>query len=213
MKERPILFSAPMVRAILDSRKTQTRRILKQATGPSLSVGINDEPGVAELSWLHGDGPGHEVHETVKRVLCPYGQPSDSLWVRETWQGPLLDGDTMENEYRGSPDDFHKPEYCVYAADGGPPPEFVTQDDELVCRWRPSIHMPRWACRILLEITSVRVERLKDISHEDAMAEGMAWDDAVYDYSRLWESLNGPGSWDANPWVWVVEFKRAAEGN
>ena len=80
MTERPILFSAPMVRAILDGSKTQTRRVLKQATGPSLSVGIDDETAVAELSWLYGDGPGHDVHEATKRVHCPYGQPGDRLW-------------------------------------------------------------------------------------------------------------------------------------
>lgn len=195
MKERPILFSAPMVRAILEGQKTQTRRVVKPRK--DLNFGCLLKP--------------HELAGEVNAgdyMNCPYGQPGDRLWVRETWQGPLLDGDTMENEYRGSPDDFHKPEYCVYAADGGPTPEFITQDDELVCRWRPSIHMPRWACRILLEITGVRVERLKNVSHEDAMAEGMAWDDAVYDYSRLWEALNGQGSWDANPWVWVIEFKQ-----
>ena len=90
MKERPILFSGAMVRAILDGRKTQTRRVLKQAVGPSLSVGIEEEPGVAELSWLSGPGPGYDVEETIKRVACPYGQPGDRLWVRETWKPSIV---------------------------------------------------------------------------------------------------------------------------
>lgn len=84
MKDRPNLFSAPMVRALLDGSKTQTRRVVKQATGPSLSVGIEDEPGMAELSWMSGDGPGYDVHETIKKVPFPCGVPGDRLWVRET---------------------------------------------------------------------------------------------------------------------------------
>lgn len=206
MKERPILFSGAMVRSLLNCTKSQTRRVVKP------------QP------LVHWVVPGEEA--------CPYGQSGDRLWVRETWQGPLLDGDTMENEYRGSPDDFHKPEYCEYAADGGPTPEFINQDDELVCRWRPSIHMPRWASRIKLEITGVRVERLQDISEADAKAEGIAsrtgektiyhydfpklpptdavsgWKSARSAYKELWCEINGRDSWESNPWVWVVEFKR-----
>ena len=226
MKERPILFSAPMVRAILDFRKTQTRRVVKLRKCPDFGCQMSP-------SEIAGE------REEKLRRLCPYGHPGDRLWVRETWQGPLMDAEVMENEYRASPDDFHNPKYCEYAADGGPAPEFITLDDELVQRWKPSIHMPRWASRILLEIVSVRVERLQDISEEDAEAEGIeginqptggddyqdywrnygasakqadGWPwfagDQIASYKSLWESINGPGSWDENTWVWVIEFRR-----
>jgi hypothetical protein len=201
MKERPILFSAPMVNALLDGSKTQARRVCK---------------GQRELSNAHD----FQIHR------CPHGQPGDRLWVKETWQGPLVED---MDDYRSEPADFHKPEFCEYAADGGPAPEFMTTDDELVCRWRPSIFMPRWASRILLEITAVRVERLQDISEEDARAEGIQHElDGWIDYTNpscqmcmtpadsyrtLWESINGAGSWDANPYVWVLEFKRIEPGN
>ena len=207
MAERPILFSAPMVRAILAGTKTQTRRFLKQAVGPSLSVGIEDEPGVAELSWLHGDGPGHEVHETIKRVPCPYGQLGDRLWVRETWAYGIHAMAAARDE--DGP--------FVYAATD-------SVQGRLCERWRPSIHMPRSASRITLEITGVRVERLQEISQADAEAEGViewswgALSPESHEYmlpaskfEMLWESINGAGSWDANPWVWVVEFKRGNE--
>lgn len=180
MKERPILFSAPMVRAILDGSKTQTRRLCKPANEAALSavVGPFDCP---ELGHGHfGDEEGD------LQFLCPYGQPGDRLWVRETFAeiGARL-------TYKADTDDGA---HCM------------------VKRWIPSIHMPRIDSRILLEIVSVRVERLQDISDQDAMAEGV---DAAaygkshrYGYSRLWEEINGAGGWAANPWVWVVEFKR-----
>jgi hypothetical protein len=141
--------------------------------------------------------------------------------VRETWQGPLA---TEDDPY---PEGLYSPKFCEYAADGGPTPEFTTADDELVRRWRPSIHMPRWASRITLEVTGVRVERLQNINEADCIAEGCTKNHNNYywggphkagglkqmatakqDYQDLWESINGPGSWEANPWVWVVEFKR-----
>ena len=207
MKERPILFSGPMVRAILAGTKTQTRRVVKERH-------IDAAPPVHFFQYL--------------RENCPYGQPGDRLWVRETWQGPLIDD---LDAYRAEPSDYNKPEFCEYAADGGAAPEFITLDDELVRRWRPSIHMPRWASRILLEITSVRVERLHEISEADAQAEGVervvvgsGWrrycdpdseevgvppcGDARRSFRSLWKYINGAESWNANPWVWVVEFKR-----
>ena len=217
-KEHPILFSAPMVRALLDGTKTQTRRVLKQATGLSLSVGMDDDaPGVAELSWLWGDGPGHEVHETIKRVPCPYGQPGDQLWVRETHaivpRTAYAHSEGVQQTLR--PDDPYEHDAAIYRegwtrSNGG-------------FSWRPSIHMPRWASRISLEITGVRVERLQDISRDDAMAEGIViqpdggfgladtthyhFVDPRESYWSLWEAINGPGSVEANPWVWAVAFK------
>lgn len=188
--ERGMIFNGEMVRAILDGRKTQTRRLLKQATGPSLSVGIaDDSPGVAELSWLYGEGPGHEVNERIKLIRCPYGKPGDHIWVRETF------GDCgVRLVYRADTDDGAK---CK------------------VKRWTPSIHMPRWASRILLEITDVRVERLQAITLGDICKEfGCGLYDfrpATYGFQaweELWKSIYGADSWQANPWVWVIEFKR-----
>jgi len=187
VKERPILFSGAMVRALLDGSKTQTRRALRNQVAA---------PAVMQMA-----GPGHAeiVNEHGVRIpswACPYGQPGDRLWVRETWAP--------------HPDFTASSHYAVYRAD----PE-CEHDVE---RWRPSIHMPRWASRILLEITSVRVERLHDIGSKEIEAEGVVTSVVdimqhgcrarVLDWQRLWEGINGAGSWDANPWVWVVEFKR-----
>ncbi|APW38490.1 hypothetical protein RD110_15825 [Rhodoferax koreense] len=230
-RERPILFQGDMVRAILAGAKRQTRRVFKQATGPSLSVGMDDDaPGVAELSWLWGDGPGHDVHETIARIPCPYGRPGDLLWVRESWApDPVDDGSwnytswagCRDGKIAGVPERFRNPLHVIYAADWKGQPH----------RWTPSIHMPRWASRMLLEITEVRVERLGDISEEDAKAEGIIphirggwhwrehnphdlddWDQLGFKtareaYRALWESINGYGSWNLNPWVWAVSFE------
>jgi hypothetical protein len=201
MKERPILFSAPMVRALLSGTKTQTRRVVKPQP-------YADEQGNAcwNGSNFGQDGRGPLFRSLAspvpssrtKRVHCPYGAPGDRLWVRETWCS-LTTG-------------------FAYAAD----PIWSRAPGE---RWRPSIHMPRAASRITLEITGVRVERLQDISEPDAQAEGCALEcmtptgddsgSAIHGpggYRALWESINGPGSWEANPWVWVVEFAAASLG-
>ena len=209
MKERPILFSAPMVRALLAGTKTQTRRAFKTKNG-GVWPNANDLPGMRQILRS-----------------CPYGQPGDRLWVRETWQGPLL----QEFEIDADPDwhyashlhQYQNPEHCEYAADGGPKPEYTDADDVMRQGWRASIHMPRWASRITLEITGVRVERLLDIREADCIAEGTPGGhgsipgyhyNATPDehYRWLWESINGPGSWAANPWVWVLEFRRLQEG-
>ena len=216
-KERPILFSGPMVRALLDGSKTQTRRAMKPQP-------THFNPAGVPRRVIPTGGPSYVIR-------CPYGQPGDRLWVRETWQGPLL----QEFEADADPDwhyashihQYQNPAHCEYAADGGPKPEYTNADDVMRQGWRPSIHMPRWASRITLEITSVRVERLQDISEADAIAEGCTQNHNGYywggphpvsglkqlatakgAYQDLWESINGPGSWDANPWVWVVEFRR-----
>jgi len=208
VKERPILFSAPMVCAILEGRKTVTRREVKKR--PALDcLAAGFEPAFLTL-------PGNAD-------LCPYGKPGDRLWVRETWycnhsevqKGPYLQPADMQDLDQAREDGD-----LVYAADGLNPYE---QDQPT---WKPSIHTPRWASRILLEITDVRVERLQDITEEQAKAEGVRlytdhaelgdwWHvEGIETYSAdprksfelLWSSVGG--DWQANPWVWVVEFKR-----
>ncbi len=207
VKERPILFSAPMVRAILEGRKTVTRRAVKF---PFIDRAVG-----CELS-------GNEIGPEEIRNNCPYGVPGQRLWVRETWycdhfevmRGPYLKPDDLD--FGEATEDGT----LVYAADGLTPYE-----QEQPTR-KPSIHMPRWASRILLEITDVRVERLQNISEEQAKAEGVRlytdhaelgdwWHvEGIETYSAdprksfelLWSSVGG--DWQANPWVWVVEFKR-----
>lgn len=214
MKERPILFSAPMVRAILDGSKTQTRRVVKPAKDKN-SSGCEMAP--CEIAA--------EINRFRNFDFCPYGAPGDLLWVRETWGNVSF---CSEEEW--TPDrpatKIHQLKFgcgyysghIIYRADG----EFEWENeygDEQSC-WNPSIHMPRAASRITLEITNIRVERLNDISEQDAMAEGV--DGANSDsaqaigwyekprraFERLWESINGAGSWAINPWVWVIEFKK-----
>lgn len=205
MTERPILFSAPMVRAILAGTKAQTRREVKvPGVKSNLWGGPLDYRGVAivraDVDYLSVPGVGP--------IFCPYGKPGDRLWVREAWDF-IPEGDPGTPSCAG----------IRYWADAGyelrtPPGNYnpMLYGKERV---RPSIHMPRWASRITLEVTGVRVERLQDISKADAIAEGVNAKhtaDASYtareSYAVLWEQINGPGSWDANPWVWVVEFKR-----
>ena len=229
-----------MIRALLAGTKTQTRRVLKQANGPSLSVRMDDEaPGVAELSWLWGDGPGYDVNEAIKRVSCPYGQPGDRLRVKEAawmWCERQPNGTTKTGRQKW----LYAPMRGAgiwYAADHRTKPTInvVSPDTGNRWGWRLKIgrFLPLWASRILLEVTAVRVERLQEIIETDAIAEGtysyatqLAEDPAVSAadiedligkygegrvrclYAALWESINGPGSWDANPWVWVVEFRR-----
>lgn len=188
MRESPLLFTAPMVRAILDGTKTQTRRLVKRVP----------------LDWLES-GFTPEYVALPGNDLCPHGRPGDHIWVRETH---------FINDYRGAgvPEDERAETELVYAATDM---DYVRnlEDDEGFA-WRPSIHMPRWACRIVLEVTGVRVERLQDISAEDCIAEGLRTNlrehDAVMDlrdqFRELWASTGG--DWDANPWVWVVEFRR-----
>ncbi|HHB9052676.1 TPA: hypothetical protein ACN7AU_001070 [Klebsiella pneumoniae] len=222
MKERGMIFNGEMVRAILDGRKTQTRRIMAPQPADDIERCIFPNPEAigwkSSLRHKHGSTTAH---------FCHYGKPGDRIWVRETFQGPLFDYDLM-NSYCKDPTPFEKPEFCVYKADGVPAPEFYDADDELHCCWRPSIHMPRWASRILLEITDVRVERLNAISQEDAQAEGMeltGWRPTYSDpdsggevmtpydnFAELWSSIYGDESWKANPWVWVISFKRVEGG-
>lgn len=235
VKERPILFSAPMVRAILEGRKTQTRRAVKPVGNDDGFVILDYGNGGWPYRSDDGDSATHTVKRGGKLYLdetphdCPYGQTGDRLWARETFKH-------CATEWHGADPDVHR-HRIAYLADGqelahkrpagdwSGLPKFI---DESYWDRRsiPSIHMPRWASRILLEITGVRVERLQDISEEDARAEGIVAKDngryhcgfdedgeiecrsPVTAYAWLWNSINGDGSWAANPWVWVVEFKR-----
>lgn len=226
MKERPILFSAPMVGAILEGRKTVTRRVVKfNAAGRAAYFGKQWHPDDADIA-----------------KACPYGQPGDRLWVRETWRSTA----STLDEARALTEDITSGTAVAYLATSvddlmrnGP----MTRADAVECvkfeTWKPSIHMPRWASRITLEITGVRAERVRDISEADAIAEGVhrieigsgyndcfsatstTWADVVeqqaaaYEDPRLafrdlWDGINeqrGFG-WLANPYVWVIEFKR-----
>ncbi|WP_339520574.1 hypothetical protein [Pseudomonas proteolytica] len=209
IKERHILFSAPMVRAILEGRKTVTRRAVR--------VGFNPEDLEGSLSASECRKLCRELPQYFgPSYFCPYGQPGDRLWVRETWYCDHFE--VMRGSYL-KPDDLDFGEAIedgtlVYVADG------LTPYEQEQPTWKPSIHMPRWASRILLEVTEVRVERLQDISRADIRAEGLqcppelANDDVSPNYRdwypaawrELWDSTGG--NWDSNPWVWVVEFKR-----
>lgn len=236
MKERPILFNADMVRALLDGRKTQTRRILKSQ--PPEGCGLIEvgtfAPIVIDRKGEQQPGPdtfGAFSEDGEWGLKCPYGQPGDRLWVREAFQGPLVDGEEMEKDpsYFKNMSRYKNPKHCAYRASGDSC-EYVDPDGDLIQRWRPSIHMPRWASRITLEIVSVRVERLKSISKTDAEAEGVerhgdSWRDYTHptechfaldartSFATLWKSINGVDSWNGNPWVWVVEFKRMEDTN
>lgn len=229
MRERPILFSAPMVRAILAGRKTQTRRVVKpygtreivnlHEAHPDLGYsGRNDDPASFGYSNLDDGAPADLA--TWAEALCPYGQSGDRLWVRECFAAWWITATGERSGVMGYRADVHDPDW-----DG------CGQEDPwwLDAKWEPSIHMPRWASRILLEITGVRVERLQNISEADAIAEGITHfgdggivsdDDGRHygatareAYAHFWEAINGRGSWDANSWVWVVEFQRLGQSN
>lgn len=214
MKERPILFSGPMVRAILEGRKTMTRRVVKLRYGADVVVTNGQVWKPARVDY-------------ASYVDCPYGQVGDQLWVRETFAYSVIDPDGL------SPEDDPENYDIIYRADPERPNGGWTdgEGNRINAPWRPSIHMPRWASRILLEITGVRVERLHEISEADAQAEGVerviagvGWrrycdpdseevgvppcGDARRSFRSLWKFINGDESWNANPWVWVVEFKR-----
>ena len=207
MKERPILFSAPMVRALLAGTKTQTRRVVKPPRNRSAFVLLDH--GKGWWPYQSDDGESELCDDGMEHpYTCPYGQPGDRLWVREAFSGPHC-MDATDECVAVRPSKWGEGSRIWYWADGNP-----THGDWT--RPRPSIHMPRWASRILLEVTAVRVERLQDISEADARAEGCIEEEKPGFpicsprnwYRILWEQINGPGSWDANPWVWVVEFKR-----
>lgn len=221
MAERPILMSAPMVRAILSGAKIQTRRVIKpqpsehhwqSLPGHRLEV---SEPFQATDGRMHvrfsHSIPQNRLWDRAGSANCPYGSPGGKLWVRETWAHGIHAMAAARDE--DGP--------WVYAADGE-----RAKQGRLGDRWRPSIFMPRAASRITLEVVGIRVERLQDILCGDAEAEGIVeqpgggwgladsthyhFTDPRASYWSLWEAINGPGSVEANPWVWVVEFRRHA---
>lgn len=212
VRERPILFSGAMVRALLAGTKTQTRRALRVQPDAhhweflpgyelkrSKIVTINDRCAV---KFSHSIPQNPQWDTALDWLLCPYGQPGDRLWVREAFMHEPAD-----YCWEASVSIPCRPANTVYRADfpGSQPGE----------GWKPSIHMPRKLSRIDLEVTDVRVERLQDISTADCWAEGIPSSPDVnprHEYQDLWESINGPGSWDTNPWLWVVEFKRITPG-
>lgn len=215
-KERPILFSAPMIRALLDGRKTQTRRVVrwKYWDNSTPQTPIEQVDQFADIvEGLAENLSGSPVPFCDSK--CPYGKPGDRLWVRETFAMP-------EDVGEGPDGDMY-----YRATDPG------WDDNETGLRWRPSIHMPRWASRITLEVTGVRVQRLQDMTETDAIDEGAMTlpnrptyeaecaaeraagrikpplgDSPLKRFATLWEQINGAGSWAANPWVWVITFRK-----
>ena len=219
MKERPILFSGPMVRALLGGTKTQTRRVVKPQPDSTHSGFPYWNIGGYRAAWCRSAEDGGPL-VPANPLPCPYGQPGDRLWVRETWfPDPPNDGSwpytswagCREGQIAAVPERFRRPAFCCYGASwphGG-------------MRWTPSIHMPRWASRITLEVTGVRVKRLREISEADAKAEGAPFELSPPDsvrlgavashlggFQRIWQTINGPDNWEANPLVWAIEFKR-----
>ena len=211
MTERPILFSAEMVRAILAGRKTQTRR-----KAPIRGLKILQHPGdmltwsVSFLKAIKGTLTSHsggkfsdlQARSIIASQFNPYGKPGDLLWVREAWRAPSQYDSIPPSHIPSSVD-------VQYIADASAP---------WASRYRHARFMPRWASRITLRITDVRVERLQDIREDDARAEGcdpVIHEDGAIDcgtrkttFARLWNRINGPGAWEANPWVWVLSFER-----
>ncbi|HFO1715052.1 TPA: hypothetical protein ACHI9W_000272 [Klebsiella pneumoniae] len=261
MTERGMIFNSEMVRAILDGRKTQTRRIMKVQPEPSKSrpgdfwfSSKKLESMVHVSDLVPGNSPIADCHLFFQGHCCPFGAVGDRIWVRETWGVVSHELDEDGRIQPWTPDrpataihempfgNGYYSGHAIYAADG----DFTWGDDDgyedgRSC-WKPSIHMPRAASRILLEITDVRVERLNAISPEDAESEGLECTnftgfgdepglpsypepDVYFDplkkqwkeyppeaFAGLWESIYGEGSWQANPWVWVIEFKRVEGG-
>ena len=223
MKEHPILFSAPMVRALLAGRKTQTRRVVKPQPWD-----VTEE--AAWKLW----------HNEPTPIPCPYGQPGDRLWVRETWHTSAEQAGVKPSRLLSEWGGHGLPPICYHAdsADNGCGSLALSGGWDQ--RGRPSIFMPRWASRLTLELTSVRVERVQAITEEDALQEGVdlaEWGDGYPDedprevgypsaaaslahanttysraFSRLWDSINAARGypWSADPWVWVVGFRRAS---
>lgn len=233
MTERPIIFSAESVRAIMAGRKRQTRRLLTRLRRFGAITKVKESAHKSKgFHWFFADKDGrpYDVTDNVFQHYLPF-KKGDILWVRETWQtGSTLDGPQIS--YRATPDFFkidvwNGPDEGMgpsFNYDRCPGADFscwladVLDNDK---PWRSPIHMPRWASRITLEVTEVRVQKLQDTSDEDALAEGIRWTGTSYyigagdtfrsskeAYAFLWNSIHGAGAWDENPWVAAITFKR-----
>ena len=245
IKEKPILFSAPMVRAILDDRKTQTRRVFGQALHCGEWAGVVHPDGTGDgfIPWWPGTVSAEKTAILYPDggIQSPYGKPGGRMWVKETWASVWFSTD-IETGYADEWDNLKPtPKSKEEAKERGGWPLMYRADSsfdevdpyERGFKWLPSIFMPRWASRIDILIKDIRVERLQDISEEDAKEEGCGadedpfWTPSYYDpdsggdpsyrnsFEYLWDSINGKPhstlgdiSWAANPWVWVVEFER-----
>ena len=219
MKQHPILFSTPMVQAILADYKTMTRRIMKHQ--PEIDKQTGD---IVYRIFKNETVVPIEEFKELRKYNCPYGKPGDILWVRETFAFTIGKYEPYDT-YSYKADSFHRDinregiKYTDLCKEGWHDPDLAKE-----LKWRSSIHMPKSACRIWLEITNIRVERLQDITINQSFSEGIerVAGGGFKDYSgilfsiasprlsfqSLWESINGPNSWDANPWIWVIEFKR-----
>ncbi|WP_277971793.1 hypothetical protein [Pantoea agglomerans] len=227
MRERPILFNADMVCAVLDGRKTQTRRIMREQ--PEV-IPKEDEFGKPGF-WIPFNAGKTMVRNEDMYIACPFGLKGDRLWVRETWSDVNLEG-IPAVAYRADGDVYSPMDDKSFLDEDGAfnyddsrvaKYDFTTWYPDLINgtegRWRPSIHMPRWASRITLEITGVRVERLASVSTGDARAEGYPAEraadggplDAWLWFRDLWDGIYPEQSFKVNPWVWVVEFKRVED--
>ncbi len=213
--ERPILMAGPMVRAILDGSKTQTRRVIK----PQPELCKSNVPGASDEDWFHWKGENYDDYNPIE-AKCPYGKPGDQLWVRETcillppdhYLDPTKPRDAIVNggQLNG----------VAYRANTDAEGDEIRK--EYGYKWRPSIHMPRWASRINLLVKDVRVERLQDISKDDAIAEGVPeefsaefehWDGdpdmCQKIFGKFWDSINAKKHpWSSNPWCWCITFER-----
>jgi len=193
MKSRPILFSTPMVQAVLQGRKTQTRRLVKQTIEQNAYDNIPTSFGVLDKN-------GNWVVDKNKDPItladvCPYGQVGDVLWVRETWAKV--------------PTSAFGKNVGTVVKDGWSY-QYRAGWDKSGLSWKPSIHMPKEACRLKLRITNIKVERLHDISNKDIEKEGAAYFGCTthrLNWENLWNKINGVQSWNDNPWVWVIEFE------
>ena len=219
MKTTPMIFNTEMVKALLAGKKTVTRRPMKPQPENSgrgymhwpcniYKTMVNID-AVNSLSMLEGFLSASDI--------CPVASIGDLIWVRETFQGPLFDTEKMP-EYQENSTKFETPEYCIYAATDKKQ-EFYDMDDNLVCRWQPSIHMPRWASRITLKVTDVRCEKISELTEEQAIKEGMlstkeaelaainagiGWYESPYvQFKHLWERIYN--NW--SDYVWVIEFE------
>ncbi|EOL9362774.1 hypothetical protein ACNAAH_000349 [Escherichia coli] len=230
MTERGMIFNAEMVRALLSGRKTQTRRIMKvqpesNQLGLLLITDSTKHSDIGKYHWAESNATGNHVRS--KLFSCPFGAVGDRIWVRETWSSDFANYYPNDRVWYAADNNRRLDIEVVDGVRGIYSPE---SDVHVPFRWQSSIHMPRWASRILLEITDVRVERLNAISEEDARAEGIIdggclncgepepcgcanpEPDATDAFAYLWQSIYGQENWNANPWVWVISFERIEGG-